>query len=228
MNPYYDHAGITIYHGDCREILPTVTGCSAMVTDPPYGVGFSGKAGHYRNEPNAKKKDTYSVYVDSDENFRAIIVPTITESLSKVQAAAVFMAGRNIWLLPRGELGGIFLPNGCGRTPWGFQTFMHVVFYGADPYMAAGMGGRPNGKYGLYGNDANEIDHPCAKPLEAARWAVRRVSLPGQTLLDPFCGAGSTLVAAKYSDRYAIGIEIEEKYCEIAANRLAQEVLEFA
>lgn len=225
MKPYYEESGITIYHGDCREVLPQLN-ADAMVTDPPYGVSFSGKAGHYRNEPSAKRDDTYTLYEDTPENFQSVIVPTIQAAICRVKAAAVFMAGRNIWLLPQGELGGIYLPNGCGRTPWGFQNFMHCVFYGKDPYTAAGMGSRPNGRYGLYGNDSNKIDHPCAKPIAAMRWAVARVSLPGQMIIDPFAGSGSTLEAAKYSDRLAIGIEIEERYCEIAAKRLSQGVLD--
>lgn len=68
-------------------------------------------------------------------------------------------------------------------------------------------------------------EHPCPKPEEFMRWLVGRVSLPGQTVLDPFMGSGSTLRAAKDLGRRAIGIEIEERYCEIAVKRLAQGVL---
>jgi len=225
MKPYYEHAGITIYHGDCREVLPQFE-VDAIVTDPPYGVNFSGKAGHYRNEPDAKRTDTYTLYEDTPANFQSIVLPALQLALSRARAGAVFISGRNVWQLPQGELGGIYLPNGCGRTPWGFQNFMHVVFYGKDPYTAAGLGSRPNGKYGLYGNDANQIQHPCAKPLAAMKWAVLRVTLPGQRICDPFMGSGTALEAAKYTDRSAIGIEIEERYCEIAAKRLSQEVLD--
>jgi site-specific DNA-methyltransferase (adenine-specific) len=226
VKPYYQHAGITIYHGDCREALPDLE-ADALLTDPPYGVGLSGKAGHYRNKPDAKREDTYASYDDTPENLEAIVIPALVLAISRVKCGAVFMAGRNIWRLPPGELGGIFLPSGCGRTAWGFQNFMHCVFYGKDPYTAAGMGSRPNGKYGLYGNDSNKIAHPCAKPLDAIRWAVTRVSLPGQVVLDPFMGSGTTLHAAKLCDRSAIGIEIHEQYCEIAAKRLQQEVFDF-
>jgi site-specific DNA-methyltransferase (adenine-specific) len=72
---------------------------------------------------------------------------------------------------------------------------------------------------------AQGIDHPCPFPLELARNCIGSFSNEGQTVIDPYCGAGTTLLAAKNAGRKAIGIEIEERYCEIAAKRLAQEVL---
>ena len=225
ITPYYQHAGITIYHGDCREVLPALGPVDSLITDPPYGVGFTGKAGHYRNR-DFKSEETYSLYDDTPENFEAVIVPFLKAAIGRATCAAMFCASRNVFKMPAGgELGGIFLPNGCGRSSWGFQCFMHVVFYGKDPYTANRMGSRPNGKHGIWGNDANHVNHPCAKPLAAMTWLVSRASLPGHTVLDPFMGSGTTLDAAKRMDRSAIGIEIEERYCEIAAKRLSQEVL---
>jgi site-specific DNA-methyltransferase (adenine-specific) len=73
------------------------------------------------------------------------------------------------------------------------------------------------------GDDAK--GHPCPKPLRWMTWATSLASLPGETVLDPFAGSGTTLLAAKSLGRRAIGIEIEERYCEIAAQRCSQEVL---
>lgn len=78
----------------------------------------------------------------------------------------------------------------------------------------------------VYHNEPPSDDrHPCAKPLSACRWMIGKASSPGETILDPFAGVGSFLVAAKHMYRSAIGIEIDERYCEIAAKRLAQGAL---
>jgi site-specific DNA-methyltransferase (adenine-specific) len=68
--------------------------------------------------------------------------------------------------------------------------------------------------------------HPCEKPVGLLKWCINLMEKPG-VVLDPFMGSGTTLVAAKLEGRRAIGIEIEERYCEIAAKRLAQEVFDF-
>ena len=74
------------------------------------------------------------------------------------------------------------------------------------------------------GTDGDALPHPCARRLEHVSWLVYQFS--DRSVVDPFCGSGTTLVAAKQLERKAIGIEIEEKYCEIAAQRLSQEVLD--
>ena len=114
-----------------------------------------------------------------------------------------------------------FVPAGAGRTVWGFETFHPILFYGADPYLASGLGSRPNG-IAVNHWFSDKVDHPCPKPVAWMKWMVERTTLPGQSLIDPFMGTGTTLYAAKILGRKAIGIEIEEKYCEIAATRLAR------
>lgn len=210
----------TLYLADCREVLPTLTGIDAVVTDPPYGVSLTGKAGHYRNNPSAKRSDTYVSYDDTPENFDRIVVPAVKNSIAIARSSIVFMASESIFKLPPGHIGGIYLPNGCGRNAWGFQNFMHAVFYGDDPFLKFGKGSRPNGKYGLYGNDSNGIDHPCAKPVAAMRWAVDRVSFERELILDPFMGSGTTGVACTQLGRKFIGIEIEPSYFDIACRRI--------
>jgi site-specific DNA-methyltransferase (adenine-specific) len=206
--------------GDCRDVLSTLTYVDAVVTDPPYGVALTGKAGHYRNNPSAKRHDTYASYDDTEENFDLVVIPAVLKAIEISRSSVVFMAGKGIFRLPPGHLGGIFLPNGCGRTAWGFQNFMHAIFYGADPFLKFGKGSRPNGKYGLYGNDANGIAHPCAKPVAAMLWAVERVSFEQETILDPFMGSGTTGVACAKLGRRFVGVEIDPGYFDIAYRRI--------
>ena len=215
---------IKLYRGDCLDVLkrlPSGT-VDAVVTDPPYGVGFDGKRGRYRNRPDFKRTDTYASYDDTAENWFSTIYPALEACTRRFKTAAFFMGSSRILDMPKGgELGGIFLPNGCGRGRWGFQNFMHVVFYGKCPYLARGMGSRPNGKYGCYGNDSNKINHPCAKPIAAMKWLVERATMPGETVVDPFMGSGTTGVACVETGRNFIGIEIDPDYYAIAKRRIA-------
>lgn len=211
-----------LYCGDCRDVVPGLPTSDAMVTDPPYGINLTGKGGHYRHGPHAKLAMTYASYDDTEANFHAEIVPRLREVLPSVRSAAVFMASKHIWALPAGDLGGIYLPNGCGIGPWGFQCFMHVVLYGEDPYLTHGKGCIPNGRYGLYGNDSNTIAHPCAKPVAAMEWAVNRISFPDESILDPFMGSGTTGVGCVKLGRRFIGIEIEPQYFDLACQRIEE------
>ncbi len=224
MKPYYQHAGITIYHGDCRDWLLDVPTClrfNAMVTDPPYGVELEARVTkHTAREASVN-------YEDGREYVRAEVVARLELFLERVDCAIVTPGTRNMWAYPEpAELGCVFFPNGAGRSRWGFGTFNPILFYGKDPYLAAGLGSRPNGVAATHWN-SDEVDHPCPKPLAWMKWMIARATLPEQSLIDPFCGSGTTLQAAKDLGRRAIGIEIEEKYCEIAAKRMCQEVFSF-
>jgi site-specific DNA-methyltransferase (adenine-specific) len=226
VRPYYEHAGITIYHGDCREVLPTLAPVDATVTDPPYGVGLEAKRSKVRGGGVVVRPGAYTAFEDTQCYVRDVAVPVVEACRVKSRAVVVTPGVRNLWAYPPADdLGGFYSGSGTGMSKWGFVCFQPVLFYGADPYLAAGMGSRPNATGKVYPNDANTYDHPCAKPIQMMQWLVTRASLEGQTILDPFVGSGTTLRAAKDLGRKAIGIEIEERYCEIAANRLRQEVL---
>ena len=210
MNPYYERNGITIYHGDCREILPSVS-ADALVTDPPYGVEFSGKV-----TKHTINRGGYTVPDSAD------IGPLgVSLALPRVQRGAVFTGNRNLHSYPQPrDIGCVYCPSGAGQGPWGFSCVNPILFYGKRT-PRAGM--RPTSIQSFATSAPN--GHPCPKPLEWMRWLVSLASLEGETILDPFMGSGTTLRAAKDLGRKAIGIEIEERYCEIAAKRLEQEVL---
>lgn len=226
LKPYYEHAGIQIFHGDCRDVLPTLPRVDAIVTDPPYGVGFTGKV--TKHTSNSGKQS----YVDTEENFRCVVLPSIRLAMQMADRAALFTGTRRLHEYPApDDIGGIICPNGGGRSAWGFGCYHPVLFYGSSPYMKSGLGARPTAAAmyhpGMHVTGESLIEHPCPKPIAFMNWLVSLASLPGQTICDPFAGSGTTLVAAKNLMRNAIGIEIEEKYCEVAAKRLSQEVLCF-
>ena len=222
MQPYYEHAGITIYHGDCREILPTLPKCDAVVTDPPYGVGLG-----VNTDPRAGKQP-YASMEDSVDYVQQICVPAIKICLDRVGRIAMTPGNRCMFLYPTPDDVGIWYnPASTTRGKWGFCFANAFIFYyGKDP-LNIGLGAQPNSCMGLC-DSLDMIDHPCPKPLLFMSWLVKRASNGGETILDPFMGSGTTLVAAKNLGRKAIGIEIEERYCEIAAKRLSQSVFEFS
>jgi site-specific DNA-methyltransferase (adenine-specific) len=213
MKPYYDEDGITIYHGDCRDILPQVSG-DAVITDPPYGVGIE-----------------YDGYEDSPDALRALI-NDVFQPMRNASPLVAFTPGvkwmyewpRPSWVLCWFEAAG------SGVGPWGFTTWQPILAYGKDPH--AGHGSQPDG---VTFNKTRRLtedkpiggSHPVSKPLVVARWMVNRLTRGVSTIIDPFAGSGSFLRAARDLGHRAIGIEQSERYCEIAAERLAQGVLSF-
>lgn len=208
MKPYYQHAGITIYHGDCREILPQLSG-GVVITDPPYGNGTD-----------------YSLFDDSQSNL-AVLMGEVMPLIVSRERAGLTCGVANTHLYPRPSwILAWFTPAGAGSGPWGFCCWQPVLVYGKDPYLREGAGRRPDAFVATETAEAN--GHPCPKPIGVWKWLLKRLSPnPAETIIDPFMGSGTTLRAAKDMDRQAIGIEINEKYCEIAANRLSQEVFQW-
>lgn len=200
MKPYFtDSTGtISIYWGDCREILPSLK-ADAVVTDPPYGVGFRGQ--------------------DWDEGVPSWWLPLARECAPLVVFTT---APTTLWDYPRPDwvLCGA-RPGSTSRTAFGgFNHWTPVLVYGRGKW-SPDLHSEPDC---LRVNDNAGIDHPCPKSLPLMRWLVNGTD---GLVLDPFMGSGTTLRAAKDLGRKAIGIEINERYCELAARRLGQEVFSF-
>lgn len=218
MRPYYQHSGITIYHGDCREIVPQLGKFDLVLTDPPYGVQLGTKR---NNLKLSFKREKYSMFDDTPEFIQTVVIPAIKTCIEKFGRVVVTPGNRCMWLYPApDEIGCIFNPAGNGLCRWGFNMSHPILFYGKDPKM-------PNAyANGLESTAISERNgHPCPKPLKWMTWLITRCSLDGETILDPFGGSGTTCRAAKDLGRKCTMIELEEKYCEIAANRMAQEVM---
>jgi DNA modification methylase len=223
MKPYYEHAGITIYHGDCREILPTLPKCDLLLTDPPYGVNINTKT-HSSGRHNGK-----SFGLSGSADFRPVIgddVPFNPEYVLDYPAVILWGANHYSHRLPASARWLIW-DKRCGGTPDD----------NADCEMAWCSKSGPARIYrqvwrGFFreGEENTSISgaklHPTQKPIALMHWCLGFFPA-AETVLDPFMGSGTTLVAAKNLGRKAIGIEIEERYCEIAAKRLSQSVFEF-
>ena len=218
--PYYQDDWVTIYHGDCLEVDEWLS-ADVLVTDPPYGVNLTEKL--YKE--GSAGLGTYGVYQDTPENHAKIVVPAIQRWADTGKRGAVTPGTKRMLEMPTpAHVGAFACPAGTGRASWGFNLWQPIMYYGKDPYLADGKGSRPD-SYFYKKAIPSSYEHPVAKPMIWMEWLVRRVSREGETIADPFMGSGTTLVAAKAQGRKSIGVEIEERYCEVAAKRCAQDYL---
>jgi len=199
----------TLYLGDCLEILPTLPKVDAVITDPPYGVDFVGK----RTKHTRASHDAPGGYVggDSDIGPEAVRV-----AMSKADRGVVFPGNRLMFSYDAPyEIGCVYCPSGAGLGRWGFTVMHPMLFYGKGlPHTRQGPSGFES--FELAGEDR----HPCPKPVKWMVWATNKCTLQGQTVLDPFMGSGTTGVACAQLGRKFIGIEIEERYFDIACERI--------
>lgn len=223
MKPYYEHAGIRIYHGDCREVLPELWGASLLLTDPPYGIS-------YRSTHNSGWRDRTRVKWCRTENFPGIqgddapLDPSHFDG--KASLAAIF--GGNYCAAALG-------PSRCwlvwdkrvDTTPDN-QSDCELIWTNFDlPSRIYRHLWRGIIRAGEENVSLTEKLHPHQKPVGLLRWIIRYSAVDRGPVLDPYCGSGSSLLAAQREGMSSIGIEIEERYCEIAAKRLSQEVFDW-
>jgi site-specific DNA-methyltransferase (adenine-specific) len=212
--------GVTLYLGDCLQVMRSFPPCfrvDAVITDPPYGVDLTAKQNKWVKNEGAG----YASIEDTPDFVRSVVVPAISASIEIARNALVTPGTRNTFSYPTPvAIGGVFNPNGAGSGKWGFECLAPILYYGKDPYLAAGKGRRPNSWEQPATDFSEKNGHPCPKPMGMMRWLVARGSLPGETVLDPFMGSGTTGVAAIRLGRKFIGIEIEPKYFDIACKRI--------
>lgn len=233
--PYYQDKWVTIYHGDCREILPQLPDGSVglMLTSPPYNIGLNYGSTfidhlaendwhifseEWLGQAFRVAANSCRLYVAVSEKMLWWLKPMLEDigwSYSQlfVWCKSNFVAGtRRISGEWNAMTDWIIIARKGDKTPmlrWN-ETNTFNWFVCATP--------QSNFNEGRFG--------PAQLPLALVKRLISRT--PGEVILDPFLGTGSVMVAAKYHNRHCIGIEIEEKYCEIAANRCRQSVLEFA
>jgi len=219
VKPYYEEDGITIYHGDCREVLPTLDRVDFVLTDPPYGIHQANgmRGGGYDGFGKGKKRVPRSYEGEWDDEKPS----GETIQLCRSHGDIVIIWGGNYFsdVLPQ-------------RNKWLVWDKIQTMPSFSDAELAwTNLDGDSVKMFRLNGSGLMAVEkdrfHPTQKPLALMKWCIQLApygDLP-LTILDPFMGSGTALRAAKDLGRRAIGIEIEEKYCEIAAKRLAQKVL---
>lgn len=217
MKPYYEHGGSVIYHGDCRHILPGLPKCDLLCTDPPYGINVANMHEDSGRQPG-RSVAPKGQYVKQEWDLAPASKDLLDLAISWARYGIIF--GGNYFSLPPARCILVWdKVNGANKF-----ADAELAWTNLDKpvrikrHMWNGMlreGGEPR------------YEHPTQKPLEVMQWAISHAPEGCRTIIDPFMGSGTTLVAAKNLGRKAIGIEIEERYCEIAAKRLSQEVFEF-
>ena len=256
MTPYYDEDGITIYHGDCRDVLPRLSGVACTVTSPPYNtlgsrVPVNG-SGKMAGDGWLAKVSEIGYADDLDEQ-------TYTAGQQDVAALCAEASGSTASFFYNHKIryrdAGLKHPLDLVRSFRGWVLRQEIVwardggvafnarmFCPSDEriYWMVRPIGPGRGLPGSYvWNQASASDftvwrmrqeigidgHPCPYPLQLPARCIQATTGPGDLVLDPFMGSGTTLVAAKAAGRRAVGIELDERFCELAVRRLAQGVL---
>jgi site-specific DNA-methyltransferase (adenine-specific) len=239
VNPYYDHAGITIYHGDVLDVLTDLdVAVDAVVTDPPYASGTrheaskssSGamlRAGRFSDRPIELDQMTTTGFVWLLRAVAQGVRPLLPDGgsflsfidwrqwpnlVGALETCNYRVQGMLVW--DKGHFG---LGNG-------FRSQHELICHASKGVPTIDDKGCGN----VFRFPRQEpVDHPSPKPEGLMLRLIEVVTPRGGLVLDPFMGSGTTLRAAKNCGRRVIGIELEERYCEVAARRLGQEVMDF-
>jgi site-specific DNA-methyltransferase (adenine-specific) len=223
VKPYYNEDGITIYHGDCRDLLSQLE-AESIVTDPIWpncehifpGIDAKRLFSEAMAVAPPVRRCVVHLGCNSDPRFLSA-VPVLWPffRVCQLEYAAKSYLGR---ILRDAEYAYVF---GDAPDPKPGAMVMPGHVCGTKNDSVRGWGKH---RAELEGK-LPQLEHVSVRHIQHVRWLVKWFA--GASLIDPFCGAGTTLKAAKIVGIPAIGIEIEEKYCEIAAKRLAQKVLDF-
>jgi len=203
--PYYQDDAVTIYNADCRKVLPWLGKFDLLLTDPPYGIDAANMT--MGKGQSSKPKSQRFEKCDWDQQKPDVAFLMDASQLSCVWGGNYFsdqLPPTNHWLVWHKQNDGRSFSE-CELAWTNFGKQVRHFSWGW-----------------LHGDDTKV--HPTQKPLPLMRWCLSLVP-DAQTILDPFMGSGTTLVAAKLEGRRAVGIEINEAYCESAAKRLSQGVL---
>lgn len=229
MTPYYEDAAATLYHADARDVLPSLGVADLLITDPPYGQKWCS---------GLRSESFGEMAGDGDSDVGYEVLRLAMPHLRTFRHLYVFgpfdlaahlpVVGSNIELV----WDKLMIGPGDLALPWGprhepIQFGVHV------PSKANRRDGKGNLSARLRKGsvlsharpNSRGVRHPSEKPVALLRELIESSSVIGELVLDPFVGCGSTLVAARLEDRRSIGIEVDERWCEVAAKRLAAVVV---
>lgn len=216
--PYYEDALITLYNADCRDVLPDIDpeSVALVIADPPYGMNLdtdNSKTGDAKRMPGRKWDhrvigDDQAFDPDHLLRFPRLVIWGANHFASRLPES-------NGWIVwnKRGDGQPSGMHFGDCELAWtnvgqGIRMFSNV-WHGAPRWRA------------------EPVLHPTQKPVQLMRWLIQAHTEPGDLILDPYVGSGPVLRAAMDLGRRAIGVEIDPHYCEVAAGRLGQSVLDF-
>lgn len=209
MTPYYEQDGIRIFHGKAEDVLPSLVGIGAVLTDPPYGIG----AGNRSDGGVGSIASGSKFYGRQKWDLKPASLSVIAAVLALRVPTVIW--GGNYFALPPAKC--VLVWNKMQRD----FTFADAEVAWTNLDQAVRIFDYSRGELVAEGKV-----HPTQKPLPLMGWCLRQMKLKaGVTIADPFMGSGTSLVAAKVAGHPGVGIEEHEPYCEIAANRLRQGVL---
>lgn len=243
LRPYYDQDGIVIYHGDCRNVLQEIEKADCVVTDPPYGdtsldwdVPVSGWLHRLRLEASGSLWCFGSIrmFMATADQWRgwtfAQDVVWEKHNGSGFHADRFKRVHEHALQFYRGEWRSVYksvvrTQDAVKRTVRRKQRPVHMGQVERGSYTSEDGGPRIMRSVISVRSCHGYAEHPTQKPVGILGPLIEYSCPPGGVVLDPFMGSGSTLRAAKDLRCRAVGIEIDERYCEIAARRLGQGVL---
>lgn len=199
MTPYFDDGAVTIYHGDCRDFVEVEH--DSVVTDPPYGIGFAAQPTKWQRRAGAEPK-SWDDRVASD----------VVEGLAASEKPTIIWGGNYYSLSP--QRGWLIWTKPDAPPSMGSAEMAWTNLAQCARVLSVSIGQ----------TNAERVGHPTQKPLRVMTWSLSFIATPG-VVLDPFMGSGTTLRACKDLGIRAVGIEIDERYCEMAVRRLAQQSL---
>lgn len=178
-----------------------------MLTDPPYGIGGT-----------ESKKNNYDIHVDSQENLIALISAFLPIGQEYAERTVLTPGNGNQSLYPKPSWTmAWFTPAGVGCGPWGFCCWQPILCYGKDARLQNGEGRHPDAI--VHTESADDVTHPCSKPVKFWAWLMERVTAKGGDVYDPFSGSGTGLLSAETLGRKYYGVELSPRYVDVTNAR---------